>query len=321
MDSIYKPEGTRIGTQENREHLASPAALERAMNNGVIVEGIVTLCDSQLRLHVDLGCALGIIEPEDALFCREGETRKDIALISRVGKPVAVRILSMENRGDQLIVRLSRRLAQQSCIRYYLSARKPGDIIPAKVTHMEPFGAFVDIGCGVSSLLSVDCISVSRISHPRDRLRCGEDLSVVVKSIDRESGRIYVSLREMLGTWEENAILFEPGQTVTGIIRSVESYGVFIELTPNLAGLAEVKESVLEEMRHKIGHSAAVYIKSIVPDRMKIKLILINVCDPAAPTRDLTYYIDAENTPHITHWRYSPQGARKTVETHFDEVV
>ena len=321
MDRTYKPEGTRLNTPENREYLASPTALERAMNNGAIVEGMVTLCDSQLRLHVDLGCAVGIIEPEDAMFCRAGEVRKDIALISRVGKPIAARILSMEHRGDQLIVRLSRRLAQQSCIRYYLSALRPGDIIPAKVTHLEPFGAFVDIGCGVSSLLSVDCISVSRISHPRDRLKCAQDLSVVVKNIDRESGRIYVSLREMLGTWEENACLFEAGQTVTGIIRSVESYGIFIELTPNLAGLAEVKESVLEEMRQKIGHSAAVYIKSIVPDRMKIKLILINICAPAAPTRDLTYYIDPESTPHLTHWRYSPLNARKIVESQFDEVV
>ena len=321
MDCIYKPEGSRIDTPENRDYLSTPTALERAMNTGAIIEGMVTLCDGQMRLHVDLGCAIGIIEPEDAVFCREGELRKDIALISRVGKPVAARILSMEHRGDRLIVRLSRRLAQQSCIRYYLSARRPGDIIPARVTHLEPFGAFVDIGCGVSSLLAVDCISVSRISHPRDRLRCGEDLSVVVKSIDRESGRIYVSLREMLGTWEENAGLFEAGQTVTGIIRSVESYGIFIELTPNLAGLAEVKESVLEEMRQKIGHHAAVYIKSIVPDRMKIKLILINVCSPAGAAKELTYYIDPKSTPHLSHWRYSPAESRKTVETLFDAVV
>ena len=42
----------------------------------------------------------------------------------------------------------------------------------------------------------------------------------------------------MLGTWAENAALFSPGQTVTGVVRSVEDYGIFVELTPNLAGLA-----------------------------------------------------------------------------------
>lgn len=319
MNGMYKPEGTRIDTVQNREYLSSPAGLERAMNGGAIVEGIVTLCDSRLRLHVDLGCANGIIEPEEAVFCREGEERKDIAIITRVGKPVAVRITALEMRCGILTAMLSRKLAQQDCMRYCLSACRPGDILTAKVTHLEPFGAFLDIGCGISSLLSVDCISVSRISHPRDRLKCGMELPVVVKSIDRDSGRIYVTLRELLGTWEENAANFEAGQTVAGIIRSVESYGVFVELSPNLAGLAELRDGSAEELRTRIGRSAAVYIKSIVPERMKIKLILIDTCCSEAPSRKLTYYIDTAATPHLSHWIYSPAGARKVIETKFDE--
>ena len=67
-----------------------------------------------------------------------------------------------------------------------------GDIIPARVTHLESFGAFVDIGCGVSSLLSVDSISVSRISHPSDRLSVGDSIYAVIKSIDREHERFFV---------------------------------------------------------------------------------------------------------------------------------
>ena len=49
MNTLYKPEGTRIGRMENSEYLASPAGLERAMKAGVILEAIVTLCDSRLR--------------------------------------------------------------------------------------------------------------------------------------------------------------------------------------------------------------------------------------------------------------------------------
>lgn len=318
MDSIYQPEGARIHSPENREYLASTAGLERAMREGAIVEGVVTLCDSRLCLHVDLGCAEGIIEAEDALYCREGERRKDIAIISRVGKPIAARILAIEHSGERVVARLSRRLAQQSCLAHLLSTLRAGDVIPARVTHLEPFGAFLDIGCGVSSLLSVDCISVSRIAHPRDRLRCGMELLVAVRSIDRESGRIYATLRELLGTWEENAAAFEAGQTVTGVIRSVESYGVFVELAPNLAGLAEVRDGSADDLRQRIGHRAAVYIKSIVPERMKIKLIIIDVCEPALAPSEPTYYINPYTTTHITHWRYSPIGAKKLVETIFD---
>ena len=163
MIDTFKPEGTRIDTAENREYLATPAGLERAMVSGAIVEAIVTLCDSRLCLHVDLHCAVGIIEPEEAVWCRVGEERKDIAIITRVGKPIAFRILSLEKRDGVLTAVLSRRLAQEECIRHYLCTLRPGDLILSRVTHMEPFGAFVDIGCGISSLLSVDCISVSRI--------------------------------------------------------------------------------------------------------------------------------------------------------------
>ena len=317
MTNVYKPEGMKLTTQENRDCLSSLSGLERAMHDGVILEAIATLCDEDLRLHVDLGVAKGIIAPEEAVFCREGEERKDIAIISRVGKPVSFVILSIEIVGDRVIAKLSRRLAQKRCLEHALASLVSGDVIEARVTHLEPFGAFLDIGCGVSTLLSVDCISVSRISHPRDRLTCGMMLWVAVKSIDRESERIYVTLRELLGTWKENASKFQAGQTVTGIIRSIESYGVFIELAPNLAGLAEIREESAEDLRKKIGHSAAVYIKSIVPERMKIKLILIDTYCTESPTKSLPYYIDPSIQSHISHWIYSPDTAHRMIETVF----
>ncbi len=317
MNDYNKPEGSRIGTAENQAYVSTPAGLERAMLEGAIVEGMATLCDSRFCLHVDLGCARGVIEPDEAVWCREGEARKDIAIITRVGKPVAVRVLSLEHRGGMLTVKLSRRLAQRDCMSHYLTLARPGDIVTARVTHLEPFGAFMDIGCGVSSLLSVDCISVSRISHPKDRLRAGMELPVVIKSIDRESGRIYVTLRELLGTWEENAAVFEAGQTVAGIIRSVESYGVFIELAPNLAGLAELRDGNAEELRARIGQRASVYIKSIVPERMKIKLVLIDSCCQSSAPTPLRFYI-RPSVAHLSSWRYSPVACRKVVETVFD---
>ena len=318
MTNVYKPEGMKLTTTENKDYLSSVSGLERAMHDGVILEAIVTLCDEDLKLHVDLGCAKGIISPEEAVFCRVGEERKDIAVISRVGKPVSFVILSVEVIGNEVVARLSRRLAQQRCMEHALLNLRSGDLIEARVTHLEPFGAFLDIGCGVSTLLSVDCISVSRISHPRDRLTCGMTLWVAVKSVDRENARIYVTLRELLGTWQENASKFQAGQTVTGIIRSIESYGIFIELAPNLAGLAELREESAEELREKIGHSAAVYIKSIVPERMKVKLILIDTHCTESPVKRLPYYIDPSVQSHISRWVYSPDTAHRTIETVFE---
>ena len=318
MSNKYLPEGSLILTPENREYLSCIASLERAIANHAILEGMVTLCDEKMRLHVDLGCAQGIVEPEEALYRREGESRKDIAIISRVGKPIAFCVRSLEAENGRYVATLSRRDAQIRCIRYAMESLRPGDVIPSRVTHLEPFGAFLDIGCGVASLLSVDCISVSRISHPRDRLRPGMNLPVVVKTIDTENGRVYVTLRELLGTWEENAAGFEVGQTVTGIIRSVEGYGVFVELAPNLAGLAELRDGCAAELRERIGQSVAVYIKSIVPNRMKIKLILIDTCGKESTPKDLKFYVDPQRTLHLSRWCYSPADCTRRVETVFD---
>lgn len=313
MKNEYLPEGSLVGTAENSEYLSSIQGLEKAMQLGKIIESTALTCDGDMRLHIDLHGSRGIIEPGDVCYDPSGARIKDIAIITRVGKPVCFKIIGVGKDRLGSFFRLSRREAQLECYSNYLSDLIPGDIIGAKVTHLEPFGAFVDIGCGISSLLSVDSISVSRIDHPRDRLFCGMPVRCVVKSVDDCNRRIYVSMRELLGTWLENVSEFSAGQTVAGIIRSVESYGVFIELAPNLAGLAELRES---SDGICAGRSAAVYIKSIIPDRMKVKLVLIDTYPDSGSPRSLRYYVDRD-VVHIDHWRYSPPGSPKVIESVF----
>ena len=125
-----------------------------------------------------------------------------------------------------------------------------------------------------------------------------------------EDGRFCLSMRELLGTWEENATKFSVGDTVAGIIRSVEEYGVFVELTPNLAGLAEPREGVSP------GQLAGVYIKSILPEKMKLKLIIIDAQEAAPPPPPPQYYL---TEGHIGRWVYSPPACDRRIETVFDE--
>lgn len=328
MTNTYVPEGMLTGNAQNREFISSKQGLERAMSQGTILESVAMLCDSQMNLHVDLHGVIGIIPKEEVAYCRDGDRIKDIAVITRVGKPVSFKVVELYEKNGNTYATLSRRLAQIECMRNYVADLIAGDIISARVTHLEPFGAFVDIGCGIISLLSVDCISVSRIPHPSDRLYTGMNLKVAVKSIDEITGRIFVTMRELLGTWEENASLFSSGQTVAGIIRSVEEYGVFVELTPNLAGLAELhKDMVKFDRNHLIddnkknnmynGQVAAVYIKSIIPERMKIKLVLVDSYKGESVPTKIKYFVDTEKIIHMDSWRYSPKTCTKLIETVF----
>ncbi|MBP3382005.1 MAG: 30S ribosomal protein S1, partial [Clostridia bacterium] len=161
-------------------------------------------------------------------------------------------------------------------------------------------------GCGVASLLPIDAISISRISHPRDRLRVGMDVCAVILSMD--DGRICLSQRELLGTWEQNVARFAQGETVMGIVRSIEPYGVFIELSPNLAGLAEPRGDLVP------GQMVSVYIKSILADKMKVKLIIIDVGGEAPPPAAPDYYI---TDGHIDRFVYSPPSADRRIEMVF----
>ncbi|MBP1561593.1 MAG: 30S ribosomal protein S1 [Oscillospiraceae bacterium] len=304
----YCPEGAIIMTPENQSCIKSIFALQEAMAQGKILEARALICDNGHNLHVDLPCAKGIIPREEgALGIAEGTT-KDIALITKVNKPVCFhvkQILKDENGAYTAV--LSRRSVQQECMDSFISALSPGDVIPAKVTHLEQFGAFVDIGCGIPSLIPIDAISISRISHPSDRFQPGQDIFVVIKDIS--GGRVWLSHKELLGTWEENAAKFNYGETVSGIIRSVEDYGIFVELAPNLAGLAEPKEGV------SVGQHASVYIKALIPEKMKVKLIIVDVFNGTHMHNPPEYFI---TDGHISSWRYSSELSRKIIESRFD---
>ena len=114
-----------------------------------------------------------------------------------------------------------------------------------------------------------------------------------------------------MGTWQQNADKLRTGQAVKGIVRGVENYGVFIELFPNLSGLAEPCLQV------EVGMETAVYIKSILPDRMKIKLSVLDVLPGAGKRliRDEDYFV---REGRLRRWQYQPETCtRSSIETLF----
>lgn len=304
----YRPEGRIIYGKETRDAVFSSSAVNEAMMKETILEARAILCDNEHNLHVDLGCMRGIIPREEcAVGIKEGKVR-DIAIISRVNKAVCFKVLEIEKSVNGIpFAVLSRRLAQQECIDNYINSLTSGDVINATVTHLEPFGAFCDIGCGISALLPIDGISVSRIPHPSARLAVGNDIKAVIRSIDSD-GRLTLSRKELLGTWEENAAMFSVGETVPGIVRSVESYGIFVELTPNLAGLAELTDGI------EVGQHCSVFIKNIIPEKMKLKLIIVDSFDAKYPETEIKYFFDGK---HMDSFVYSPPCCEKRIESKF----
>ena len=297
MTSRYPPEGRLLHTPENRAACASAGGLRRAMEEGAVLEGVAQLCDGDHSLLVSVGPFTGRIpRQEAALGISEGTTR-EIAILSRVGKPVACTVTGVGEEGEVL---LSRRRAQELALTA-LMALPAGTVLPAVVTHLEGFGAFVDVGCGVTSMIGIENCSVSRIAHPDRRFVPGQAIYALLTGRDRDLGRLYLSHKELLGTWAENAAAFASGMTVAGWVRGVKPYGTFVELAPNLTGLADQTEGLAEDDR------VSVYVKAIQPTRRKIKLTVLEKLPEAMQPAPFSYFI---TDGQLVNWDYAAPVSR-----------
>lgn len=161
-------------------------------------------------------------------------------------------------------------MENQPNLNYINNELKEGDIVTGRITNMKKYGVFVDIG-GVTGLLHIEDISISRIRSPEERFFIGQNIKVVIKSINKDTGRIVLSHKELLGNWEDNVEEFTEKTVVEGTVKEADNYknGLFIELKPNLVGLAEYKDGFT------YGQKVNVYIKKIIKDKKKIKLLIV----------------------------------------------
>ena len=260
--------------------------LRQAQEEQTILTGIAVRCDRRRDLWVSVGGYEGVIPHDEIVHPSISGAQRDIAVLSLVGKQVSFVITDIQTDGaGRAHLILSRRAAQEQTFAWLMENTQIGSILPAHVTHLAEFGAFVDLGCGVISLVPLENLSVARAQHPAQRLTVGQDILVLVTDIDREKMRFYLSHKELLGTWLENAADFAPGDTVTGIVRGVMPYGIFIELTPNLSGLAQLREDIAP------GDVVTVLIRTIRPECRKIKLQIIAHQNIAAPIKPPRYFI------------------------------
>lgn len=235
-----------------------------------ILQGIVKNCDKDYNLHVELKNGMhGIIPRQEieAINVDENGFPKGNLCIGKVHKYVQFKL--KEKNGENLI--FSRKEVQQEVLNSVKTDLKVGDNIKGIVKNITPYGAFIDIGGGVVGLAYIEDLSVARIKTPYERLKIGQNVNIVVKSINRETGKLNLSYKDTLGTWEENAKKFSVGMNTKGIIRETEKNknGIFIELTPNLVGMAEYKEGL------KYGEKVDLYIKKIDYDKKKVKVVLL----------------------------------------------
>ena len=241
--------------------------LKKAMLESSIIQGKVNMCDSNYNLYVDLGNNLTGVIPRNEIDIINKLPNSRVST-NKVNKIVQFKVKEI-SKNDTII--LSRRAVEKDAINWIKNDLKEGTQVLGIVRGIKPYGAFVEIGGGIVGLLHIEDISVARIKSPFERLKIGQKIKVVIKYIDKKNSRVILSYKEMFGTWEENVNNISEGMILKGTAREVEKFnnGIFIELKPNLIGLAEYKPNI------EYGQNVQVYVRKIIPEKKKIKLKII----------------------------------------------
>lgn len=118
----------------------------------------------------------------------------------------------------------------------------PGDTLEGVVRTVKDFGAFVDLG-GVDGLIHVSKLSWERVKHPSEVLEAGQKVQVKIESIDRETGKISLSYRDLLDNpWDTAEAEFAIGSIHKGTVSRIASFGCFVRLAAGVEGLVHVSE-------------------------------------------------------------------------------
>ncbi len=163
-------------------------------------------------------------------------------LLARVNQTLVLRIIELDRAQNRLI--LSERAAQvrPGTRATVLDNIHPGGVVGGRVTNLCEFGAFVDLG-GLEGLIHISELSWGRVSHPRDILRRGQEIRAYVMDVQRDQGRIALSIKRLLpDPWQTVANRYQVGQIVEGVITNIVDFGAFACVEEGLEGLIHVSE-------------------------------------------------------------------------------
>jgi len=156
-----------------------------------------------------------------------------------------------------------------------------GTHVKGKVRSFIDYGAFIELEDGIDGLLHNSDISWTRkINHPSEVLKKGQKIDAVVLSVDAENRKLSLGVKQLVtDPWPEFLAKFKPGTVAEGTITKITNFGLFVELAPDLEGLAHISELPTEgttnlEEAHKVGDKVSVKVLRVDDAERRIALSL-----------------------------------------------
>lgn len=257
--------------KENKKIVLNEKTLQEIKDSQQVLDMYIEDIDESLNMIGKVGKDIKAIIPRDEASSVVGDDGlvEEKFILNKKGKviPVCIKEILKNEDGFELI--MSKRILELKVRRWMYKYLKTGMKLKGVVVGLKDYAAFVDVGGGVTGILKLHDMSDSMLNNASDMFKVGQRIDVVVKKYDRDTGRIELSYKELLGTFEDNIKKFKEGDIVEGIVRNSIKTGVFVEIAPNVLGIADHVNGI------EYGQKVLVSIRRINLERKKVKLIII----------------------------------------------
>ena len=259
-----------------------PAELEQAMEHCIPVEGLVT-GENKGGFDVQIGAVRAFCPGSQIDRRRPGER---VPAAQYIGQRFLFRITKIESGGRNIVVSRRELLEEEAAALAAQTWEKlhVGAVVQGTVTGIRDFGAFVDLG-GVEGLIHISELGYGRVKHPSEVLQVGLRVEAqVLKIEDAQTGRrqVALSLKALaVDPWTTAKERFPVGATVRGVVRRLEAFGAFVEITQGVDGLVHISKLALDRrLSHarqavSLGQEVEVTVLAVAPETRRISLSMI----------------------------------------------
>jgi small subunit ribosomal protein S1 len=255
------------------ESSAEREALLGQLEEGQVVTGVIkNLTD--YGAFVDLGGIDGLLHITDMAWKRI----KHPSEVVEVGQEVTVKVLKFDRERNRVSLGL-KQLGSDPWLEI-MSRYPKGSIVKARVTNLTDYGCFAEIAEGVEGLVHVSEMDhTNKNIHPSKVVQIGDEVDVMVLEVDEERRRISLGIKQTRANpWEEFAKNHEKGEKVSGTIKSITDFGIFIGLPGGIDGLVHLSDISWNEAgeeairRYKKGDTVEAVILSVDAEGNRISL-------------------------------------------------
>lgn len=206
--------------------------------------------------------------------------RHEDNLAQFIGQTLTCQVLEVDR--DRKRILLSRRAVlekeREEAVKETLGRLSAGQQVRGKVTRVESFGAFVDLGGGIEGLVHVSNISRRRVEDAKSVLAQGQEVQAVIAEIKDGGKRIGLSMKALEpDPWETATSRYAQDSVISGKVTRLADFGAFVEVEPGLEGLLHVSAMAKDRVRRpgdlvKVGETIAVRVVAIEPSKRRLSL-------------------------------------------------